>query len=686
MSETSVQKALQSFGLTEKESQIYICLARNGIQKGVEIAKKTKTAKAVVYRTLKILQRKGFIESSLESPIRHTAIPFETVLESQIRAKQEEAKQIETVKENLLADWRKIRKGQSELPIEKFVVLEGTKKIYSKIFQMIKQTKSQLSIIATIDGIIRADRYGIIREINNHPLRYKIKIRFLTDLTDADIASIRFLRKQLRHNALLRGRNPELGERPFPRMVIRDQEEILFFITPNVIRKDVKTDETSIVTNCKSMIQTFSDVFEDLWENSTEIQEKIAEIKSGRLTEKTLILNDAEKARALYYKVLDAASEEVFTISSTDGFIVVGDHISQLEDLTRRGLRVKVMAPITNENLTIALELMQSCCEVRHIPLGYFDTVIIDRQHLFQFNTVSTGPDPKSEMKAFEKVFYTTDLGYIQKTTKMLYDLWRKTRSPSNSSMLPFGLPNEISNKLHGIIKEIDRYGFPEIKHAKESKISETDLQNKISEAKNNPSKYLSRNKWSDTLYFFGSRAFAHIRPPKTFNLPEMIIAVFKNIECSAFGPENSIKIYTKPEKKPTGPYQLVAQIQDNPKSMDYNLNVFEGMPIRDNIKLVKKDQINVVLQGSTLFAGWTVPIFFSGSRYVLPPSCILFEAFGKVKSGIFDFVFPSGRKQEVWFNNLEAFVAYFHQKSKYVGPGNEGILDRESMQISYPP
>ena len=685
MRETSVEKALQNFGLTEKESQIYICLARNGIQKGVEIAKKTKTAKAVVYRILKILQRKGFIESSLESPIRYTAVPFETVLESHIRAKQEEAHQIETSKEDLLADWSKLRKGQPETPIEKFVVLEGTKKIFNKIFRMIKQTKNQLSIVTNMQDSLRGDRFGLSSEVSKLMLHKNIKLRFLMDIDKLNTASISFIEKKLRKNAQLLGRNPELGARPFPRMVIQDQEEILLFITPNARVTDATTEETCIVTNCESMIQTFSDVFENLWENSTEIEKKIAEKKSGRLIEKTSILTDAEKARALYYKVLNAASKDVLTVSSSDGFIEVRDHISQLEDLTKRGIKVRVMAPITNENLAIALELMQYC-EIRHIPLGYFDTVIVDGQHLFQFNSSSPGPAANFEMNSFKKVFYSTDSGYIKRTIEMLTNLWRKTRSPSNSSMLPLGHTTERPNELHGIIKKIDRYGFQEIRHAIKPKISEMEVLNKISEAKNNPSKYWSRTKWSDTLYFFGSRAFAQIRPPKTFNLPEMLIAAFKNHEFSAFGPENMIKIYIRPEKKPTGPYQLVAQIQDNLQSMDYNLKSFEGMPIRDNIKLVKKDQISIRLQGKTLFAGWTVPIFFSGSKYVLPPSCILFEAYGKVRSGIFDFVFPSGRKQEVWFNNLEAFVTYFHQESEYIGPGNEGILDRESMQISYPP
>ena len=94
MRKNTVEKTLQNFGLTEKEGEIYIYLAKHGIQKGGEIAKKTKIAKAVVYRTLKILHRKGFVESTLESPVRFKAVPFETILDSQIKSKHEEAHQI----------------------------------------------------------------------------------------------------------------------------------------------------------------------------------------------------------------------------------------------------------------------------------------------------------------------------------------------------------------------------------------------------------------------------------------------------------------------------------------------------------------------------------------------------------------------------------------------------------------
>ena len=229
LKKNTIEQALQNFGLTEKETQIYICIAKHGIQKGGEIAKRTETAKAVVYRILKILHRKGFVESTLESPVRFKAVPFETILDSHIKAKHEEARQIETAKKDLLSDWSKISRGEPESPIEKFVVIEGTQKIYNKIYQMVKQTKQQLSIITTVSGILRSDRYGITNEITRHPLKDKIKFRFLTDVTNADIKAIQFLKKKIKSGADLRVRNSELGVKPFPRMVIRDEKEILFF-------------------------------------------------------------------------------------------------------------------------------------------------------------------------------------------------------------------------------------------------------------------------------------------------------------------------------------------------------------------------------------------------------------------------------------------------------------------------
>ena len=159
--ETSVEKALRSFGLTKKETQIYIFLAKHGIQKGIQIASKTRTAKAVVYSILKILQRKGFVEATLEFPVRFKAIPFKNIVDSEIKARHDEAFEIENTKDTLLSDWDKIRKAEPQSLIEKFVTIEGNQKIYRKIYEMVKATKQELSIVTTIQGIMHSERFGI---------------------------------------------------------------------------------------------------------------------------------------------------------------------------------------------------------------------------------------------------------------------------------------------------------------------------------------------------------------------------------------------------------------------------------------------------------------------------------------------------------------------------------------------
>jgi hypothetical protein len=41
------------------------------------------------------------------------------------------------------------------------VIIEGNSRIYPKISQMIKETKSKLSAVSTVPGLLRADQFGL---------------------------------------------------------------------------------------------------------------------------------------------------------------------------------------------------------------------------------------------------------------------------------------------------------------------------------------------------------------------------------------------------------------------------------------------------------------------------------------------------------------------------------------------
>jgi hypothetical protein len=102
--------------------------------------------------------------------------------------------------------------------------------------------------------------------------------------------------------------------------------------------------------------------------------------------------------------------------------------------------------------------------------------------------------------------------------------------------------------------------------------------------------------------------------------------------------------------------------------------------------KLLKKDELKVKIHGNRLFAGWTVPIPLLPPKYILPPGCILFEGYGKIKSVSSKIIGPLNRRLTYEENILDAFVTFMYPSSRYHGPGSDGLLHRDLILTSYPP
>jgi sugar-specific transcriptional regulator TrmB/pimeloyl-ACP methyl ester carboxylesterase len=297
MSRESIQQALKDFGLTEKEAEIYIFLAKHGVLTGGEVSKQTKTHRALTYRILKSLQKKGVVESTLESPVRFFSVPFEKLLDENIRVKQEEAVSLEKAKTGLLSDWKNISSKRIEPDVGKFVVIEGNRKIYSKISQMINETKSQFSAILTIPELIRNEQFGVFDTIYDHRLKSKIKFQFLTEISNEYLKAVKLLNKNLHEGFDLKARNHSSSFSLLPRMVARDNEEILFFISPKTDMLVTEQNEKCICTNNKSLVQTLIGIFTELWQDSEDIEKKILEIETVKPPAVPYLLGVAKKSR-----------------------------------------------------------------------------------------------------------------------------------------------------------------------------------------------------------------------------------------------------------------------------------------------------------------------------------------------------------------------------------------------------
>jgi sugar-specific transcriptional regulator TrmB len=681
LGEETIKKVLKNSGMTEREAEVYIYLAKHGASTSREIARLMKKDKAQIFRILKRLQTKGFVEATIEFPVRYTVVPFENVLDSVVKAKKEEVAFIEEAKKDLLDYLSK--KSPTEASMEKFVVIKGNKRIYSKISKIIQDTRSQLSIATTLPSLMRAERFGVFDAAFNHPLRSKIQFRFLTELSEQNLNAVKTLLNRAPKTAFnFKARNPDLGLTLFPRMITRDNEEILFFTTTPITGKSRKED-ACLWTNCKSLVQAFTAIFEDLWRNSTDMQTKIMEIETGKPTPKTYIIKDAEAAHKKYIDTMRAAQKEVLMMTSSEGLIRIWKNKPLVKGLAERSVSTEIMAPIISENLKVAQELSKFC-EVKHVSTNYFGTTIVDGKHLFQFKEATKQGRPET-ISYFKNTFYTNDFEYVKKTESMLKDIWKNAYKPSAitlESILENAGPEmaPFSKRVTNYLKKTDAYAGMDDKPPR--KLSEKDVLNKIIHAEEYPIE--SSSKVIDRMY--ATVGLAVIHPPNSFNLPDMVVMIFDVEKQSRLGEEDAMMIYLQLETPRGYNYVPVAIIDDNPRAHDYWKSLYAGTPAGQNTKLIRKDEIQIRVYGNTLFAGWTVPIQLFPQQLTLPPACIQIEGYGDVRTTAYTLINPSGYTQKVEENYFDAFVTFFHPSSKYSGAGTDGFFIRDFVVTGYAP
>ena len=677
LSERAVRKILKEFGLTEKEMDIYIFLAKQGILKGGDLAKQTKTTKALVYRILRSLQAKGIVESTVEFPARFSAVPFENVIDLNIKSKLNDVARIKEEKNTLLTYWKGIDKPKPDTSVEKFALITGKQKIFHKQAQLLTKTKSSFSIVTTSQNLAQADYFGVFdQRFKNLPT--EISFRFLIEAQNQNLTTVKKIFKQIEAKIPdIYVRVPKLGLGIFPQMTIRDNEEALFQIADKSSNSKEKNKDLFLWTNCKSLIEAFSLVFEELWSSSTgEIAEISDKLQTGNfLPQKIQVIDDSQTAYAKYRDKLQSAKKEIIMILSSDSPLAIEKTKQLLNIVVEKDVAVRLMFSVTSDNKDVAQELLKKY-RVRHVPVGYLGMTLIDDKHFFQFKST----DHASEM-SFEKTFYTNDNDYVIRTKKMLNDMWEQAQVPSVSTL------KSILQKVDPMFSPFP-YDTPNlmgapfvIEQTPPGTLTEKDILQKMVEAKricSDTSEVIDRR--------FGSMGLAVIHPPKYLKLPEIMIIVDKIEKSSSLGEEDAVIFLTKLKTTKGYAYIPVAIIGDNPRAHDFWKKMNICNPAGQNTRLIKKDEIEIKIHGNTLFAGWTVPISLYPPKLTLPPSCILIEGYGDVKTTAYTVVPPPGYEIVREENYLDAFVTFFHPASKYSGPGTDGYLIRDSIITIYPP
>ena len=172
---------LISFGLSEKEAQLYFHLLKYGPKPPSLLAKSLKTYREDVYRTLTGLIDKGMVNPSLETPTVYAAVELEIALEAALKKHETELREMEMKKQEL----QELSRQQRFRPSDEFStykILKSVKEVMAASISLVSSMEEEwLACVNEIAAVV-ASLYGI-NETAKELIDRGGKVRIITDIS-----------------------------------------------------------------------------------------------------------------------------------------------------------------------------------------------------------------------------------------------------------------------------------------------------------------------------------------------------------------------------------------------------------------------------------------------------------------------------------------------------------------------
>ncbi len=501
MSEKDVTRFLQILGLSKREIQVYMFLAKSGVQSTSFVAKRLKMERVQAYRTFKKLQEKGFIEATLERPTRFTIVPFEALVDNFINTKKNEVVNLNDQKQSLLTAWQSISAPESEYPVAKFSIITGKKKIHSKMITMIEESKSEVIVLTTALGLIQEDIAGIFDAAVTPSQERNVQTQIITEIAMENLKVVERIDQSIAEDKLnIKLRHVNMSSKFFPRFLIKDEEEALLYAPFGNEASVLNLEDEGLWINDKMFISVLKAFFVQMWQSGVDASRRIEELTSGIPIGETLVIKGVEEAWNKVTKILDSAKNDVVVIASSQSINRLAED-DPIVKYFKKGLNIRIMASIDLDNLEPAQKLARDY-EVKHVPISYLTMMLVDNKHLFMFKMPPLSDFGTESAFYLADTFYSSDPSQIERVSEMLDDIWKRGIDITEiSSQAGTKLPTVAVTTSETVAKTVDKMlqnNVTSVLITENQKpigvINDRELLREIVDARKDPIKTLAKN------------------------------------------------------------------------------------------------------------------------------------------------------------------------------------------------
>jgi two-component system, OmpR family, sensor histidine kinase VicK len=171
-----------------------------------------------------------------------------------------------------------------------------------------------------------------------------------------------------------------------------NERECLGFITMQ------KETLQATYSNMKEVVEQQQSVFETLWNKAIPARDKIMEIEEGLKSEFLEVISDHNKATEIYINLAKSVEREALILFANSKAIVRAKRLGILDYLitaSKRGAVIKIITPITEENLQFTEQFCEKAPNIRILNGGasHSGLFIVDGTKFLRFEL----KEPKAE-------------------------------------------------------------------------------------------------------------------------------------------------------------------------------------------------------------------------------------------------------------------------------------------------
>ncbi|MCX6647901.1 MAG: hypothetical protein NTV61_00700 [Candidatus Bathyarchaeota archaeon] len=356
MSTERLTKRLQDLGLEKTEAELYIFLSAMGPSPARMVARRFNQNRMKAYRSLKVLEEKGLVQSLIGRPVRYVATPLGDVLNRQKGGLKQRLTDLEQNSGALIEEWKKLASGAAQPSDEesRFRIFQGRQQVFDLLLEMCDKAEEEVRLVTTTRDLARLSLWGVDDRFKTLIQRGK-KVRVLTQI-DAD-----GLKDVEPYIGLVETRHVKLST-PIRFAIIDGRETLTTVAMDDSMSMTTKAD-TGLWTDASSYVAAMRIFFDALWSLAPEAESMIQSIKTGEPNQEIITYMAQEEYVSLFREMIGRASRTIDIMAKNATALPAS--LTELEATTKNGVKIRILTKtdpttlpeigkIANANIVVA--------------------------------------------------------------------------------------------------------------------------------------------------------------------------------------------------------------------------------------------------------------------------------------------------------------------------------------------